>query len=66
MEQRLKETQLVTDRSWHPSHGWVTKACHYYSCCVVLADRRLEWLSSEKFYQQLAETDADTYCQQLD
>jgi hypothetical protein len=26
----------------------------------VLADRSLVWLSSEKLYQQLTETDADT------
>ena len=27
---------------------------------VVLADRSLAWLSSERLYQQLTETDADT------
>ena len=27
---------------------------------VVLSDRSLAWLSSERFYQQLTETDADT------
>jgi hypothetical protein len=29
-------------------------------------DRSLAWLSSERLYQQLTETDADTYRQPLD
>ena len=29
----------------------------------MLADRSLAWLSSERLYQQLTETDADTYTQ---
>ena len=28
---------------------------------MLLEERSLVWLSSEKFYQQLTETDADTY-----
>ena len=31
----------------------------------MLADRRLAWLSSERLYQQLTETDADTYSQPM-
>jgi hypothetical protein len=29
----------------------------------VLADKSLAWLSSERIYQQMTETDADTYSQ---
>jgi hypothetical protein len=32
----------------------------------MLADRSLAWLSCERLYQQLTETDADTYSQALD
>ena len=39
------------------------KPWHYYWYHVVLADRSLAWLFSERFYQQLTETNADTYGQ---
>jgi hypothetical protein len=32
----------------------------------MLTDRSLAWLSSERLYQQLTETDADTYTQPFD
>ena len=55
----------------HPSNlgstPWMgTKPWHYYWCYVVLADRSLQWLSSERLYQQLTETDVDIYTQPLD
>jgi hypothetical protein len=33
---------------------------------VVLADKSLAWLFSERLYKQLTEADADTYSQPLD
>jgi hypothetical protein len=33
---------------------------------VVFADRSVAWLSFERLYQQLTETDADAYIQALD
>jgi hypothetical protein len=55
------EGHPVTSPTWDPSHAWVnTKPWHYYWCHVVLADRSLAWLSPERQYQQLTETDADT------
>jgi hypothetical protein len=61
LERRLKE-QPFRDCS---NRGYIT--CIVTSlqhCCwyhVVLADRSLAWLSSERFHQQRTETDADTY-----
>jgi hypothetical protein len=49
------------------SSPWVgTKAWHYYWSCAVLTNRCLAWLSSERPYDQLTETDADPYSQLLD
>jgi hypothetical protein len=42
-----------------------TKAWYYYWCNVMLADWSLACLSSERLYQHLTETDADTYGQPL-
>lgn len=41
------------------------KPQHYYGCHVVLEDRSLAWLSSERLYQQLTETIAYNYSQPL-
>lgn len=61
-EQRLKKW-LISDWLNLGSILWVsTIPWNYYWCHVVLADRRLVWLSSE----QLTETDADIYSQPLD
>ena len=42
-----------------------TNPPHYYWYYGVLTGRSLAWLSSERPYQQLTETDADTYSQPL-
>jgi hypothetical protein len=51
-------------RDWIPNLGsisWVDIIhCHDYWCYVVLVDRSLAWLSSERSYQQLTVRDADT------
>lgn len=47
--------------TWAPSHGvGGTKAWQYYWYYDVLIDGSLAWLSSERAYQQLTETEADT------
>ena len=49
------------------SNSWRgTKARHYYQCFDVLTDSSLAWLSSDRSYQQLTETEADTYIQPID
>jgi hypothetical protein len=66
MEKRLKERQ---SNDWPNlvSISWVgTKFWDYYWFLNVLTDGSLTWLPSEKPYQQLTETDADTYIQLLD
>ena len=57
MEQRMRKGHLVTGSTWAPSHG-ATKPRLDHWCYVVLADRSLVWLSSERLNQQLTETDA--------
>jgi hypothetical protein len=66
LEQRLKE-RLTSDWANLGSIPCThTKSRHYYWCHIVLVDRNLAWLSSERLYQQLTETDADTYSQSVD
>jgi hypothetical protein len=66
MEQRLEEWP-ANDQPNFGSISWAsTKPWQYYWCYVVLADRSLAWLSSERLYQQLTETDEDTYSPALD
>ena len=43
-----------------------TKSSHYYWIHIVSEDRSLAWLSLERFYQQLTESNADIYRQPLD
>ena len=66
MELKLKErpSRYLPNLGSIPCSG--TKPWHYYWCHVVLADRSLAWLSSERLYQQLTEPDEDTYTQILD
>jgi hypothetical protein len=66
MEPRLKE-RLSNDWPNLGSIPWEdAKPWHYYWCHVVLKDRSQAWLSSEKLYQQMTETEADIYNQPLD
>jgi hypothetical protein len=63
MEERLKESQYNNWPNLRSIPWEGTKAWHYYWCYDVLTDRSPAWLSSERPYQQLSETDADTYTQ---
>jgi hypothetical protein len=60
MEQILKErsSRDLPNLRFIPCSG--TKPRYHYWCHVVLAESILAWLSSEKLYQQITETDADT------
>jgi len=64
-EQRLKERPSRDCPTWESIPSADTKPRHYWWCEDVLADRRLAWLSSERLYQHLAKTDADTHRQPL-
>ena len=56
MKKRLKERLSNDQPNLQSISCGGTKAC-----CHVLTDRSLAWLSSERSYQQLTETEAETY-----
>ena len=56
----------MTGSTWDPSHGIGGQQGLTLLCCAVLTDGSMAWLSSEKSYKQLTETEADTYTQPLD
>lgn len=65
MDKRLKErwsNDLPNLRSisWEDAKAW-----HYYWCYDVITYRSLWLLSPERPYQQLIETEADTYTEPL-
>jgi hypothetical protein len=66
MEQRLKERPSRDCPTWGSIPYTVAKPGYYCGCGEVLADRCLIWLSPEKLYQSLTNTEVDARCQPLD
>ena len=67
MEKRLEERWSNDQVQFgiHLTGGW-GEAPRPDTITDMLTDRSLPWLSSERPYQQLTETEADTYTQPLD
>jgi hypothetical protein len=61
-----KNDHPMTSSTWDPYHAHTTNPWHCYWCYAVLAHRNLAWVSSERHYQQLTETDADIHSQAFD
>ena len=51
----------MTGSTWDLSHEHTPNNDTIILNYIVPADRRLAWLSSERFYQQMNETKADTH-----
>jgi hypothetical protein len=64
METEGKAIKQLAHFGIHPMDRHKTR--HYYWYYVVLIDRNLAWLLSERFYQHLTKTVADTHSQALD
>jgi hypothetical protein len=65
VEQRLKEMPSRNCPTWGSIPYTVTKPRPYCRCLKVLADRCLIWLSPERLYQSLTNTEVDACSQPL-
>jgi hypothetical protein len=61
MEQRLKEKTCRDCPTWGFIPYTVTKSCHYCGCQQVLADIDLIYLSPERLFQSLRNTEAHVH-----
>jgi hypothetical protein len=62
MDKTGADTHSATALNWDPSHEKTPNAKSIADVNMCLQ----AWLSSERLYQQLTETDTDTYSQPLD
>jgi hypothetical protein len=66
VEQRLKERPSRNCPIWGSIPYTVTKPRQYCGCQEMLADRRLIWLSPERLFKSLTNTEVDAHSQPLD